>query len=80
MTTRGYMSANACAAMAVAVSVGVWVSEIARLNVPWVQQAFMATFMGKIMREREITQVGPPPPPPPPPPAHIMYIYTLRSI
>lgn len=57
MTTRGHMSANACAAMAISVSAVVWVSELARLNVPRVQQAFMATFMGKIMREREMTQI-----------------------
>jgi len=61
------MSANACAAMAISVSAVVWVSELARLNVPRVQQAFMATFMGKIMREREMTQVGPHPTPLPPP-------------
>ena len=35
------------------------VFRLARLNFPWVQQAFMATFMGRIMRERETTQVRP---------------------
>lgn len=57
MTTRSYMSADACVAVAVSVSAFVWASELARLNFPWVQQAFMATFMGRIMRERETTQV-----------------------
>lgn len=52
----GY-SELACVIFALLVTLFVWVSEAARLTFPFVQNWFMSTFMGSIMRDREATQL-----------------------
>jgi len=57
MTEIFDFSERFCIWIAVLVTTVVWVSEIARLRYPAVQKAFMASPMGKIMREREVNQM-----------------------
>lgn len=57
MTTTLGFSERFCSQVCIAVTAAVWVSEVARLHIPAVQRMFLKSPMGRIMREREKTQM-----------------------
>lgn len=57
MTSVYGWSERGCATFAGCVTAVVWGSELARLNVPAVQELFLKSPFGKIMREHEKDQL-----------------------